>query len=386
MKFLKLKDISFKIKEQLPLSQAREPRMSHKVNFRDFDVSKIIFGKTEEKTSTQGKQQIKYYVIPIQYMYDVKAPNGSIHQIRGDLMIEGPEEISRGPQSKSFAEDEGSDKPTKVVHSILTKYDLSNPDHYDYVNLNNGTIQRLFDACVKHVYLNRSSVNIKGTEEVLRGMFWYPCIKWKKDDDDQPVPGVNPAGIWKLFRYGKENYVRETTFTLPIDGKGRVIPWDAISKNNIKHCPLIKVNNITIASGRPSLKMDVYSSVVIDILPGEGPSAQEETVQKYSGDATVVANLFEKLKAMEAENAALRGMANLNIQAGAGSPTPATPTAIPGVVARPPSPEPTPVPEPTPAPISLKDLVTTQPTVVEAPPPLVIPGLPAGIKLPPPLP
>lgn len=360
--------------------------MSLKVSYKDFKIENMIFGKEEESTTTDNAgNKIKYYRIPIQYNYDIVGDNGQIFKSRGELCIEGPEEISRGPQTSEF-KNKNTGVVEKTVHSILTQYDLSKQDHYDFVNRTDGTIHKLYMKCVNYVFQNKGAVGITSrSEDGMMDLFYYP-IKWKIDDKtNEPVPGVNPAGIWKLFRYGKANYTKETAFYMV--GAGTKIPWEMISHNKIKHKPLFRVSNITIAGSRPTLKIDVLSSVVLDILPGEGPNKQQDVINSVSADSEIVAKLKETLRQKEAElektreqlsNVSLIPPSVENQEVPQLVIAPVQPLVVPGIVAQTPAAVlPTPVaiapPAPVPAPVSLESLVATPPPMVA--PPLPIPGL-----------
>jgi hypothetical protein len=365
--------------------------MSLKVSYKDFKIENIIFGKEEESNTTDNAgNKIKYYRIPIQYNYDIVGDNGQIFKSRGELCIEGPEEISRGPQTSEF-KNKNTGVVEKTVHSILTQYDLSKQEHNEFVNRTDGTIHKLYMKCVSYVFQNKGNVGITSrSEDGMMDLFYYP-IKWKIDDKtNEPVPGVNPAGIWKLFRYGKANYTKETAFYMV--GAGTKIPWEMISHNKIKHKPLFRISNITIAGSRPTLKIDVLSSVVLDILPGEGPNKQQDVINSVSADSEIVAKLKETLRQKEAELEKTREQMSsmsltppsvenqdvpMSVIAPAQQPLLMVPgisqqmTPVPVVL---PAAIPAPVVTPAPAPISLESLLATPPPM--APPAaLPIPGL-----------
>lgn len=363
--------------------------MSLKVSYKDFKIENIIFGKEEESNTTDNAgNKIKYYRIPIQYNYDIVGDNGQIFKSRGELCIEGPEEISRGPQTSEF-KNKNTGVVEKTVHSILTQYDLSKQEHHDFVNRVDGTIHKLYMKCVSYVFQNKGNVGITSrSEDGMMDLFYYP-IKWKIDDKtNEPVPGVNPAGIWKLFRYGKANYTKETAFYMV--GAGTKIPWEMISHNKIKHKPLFRISNITIAGSRPTLKIDVLSSVVLDILPGEGPNKQQDVINSVSADSEIVAKLKETLRQKEAELEKTReqmssmslippSVENQDVPASVMASVQPPLLVVPGISQQSvltPAPVVLPIPAPVvaPAPISLESLLATPPPM--APPAaLPIPGL-----------
>lgn len=367
---------------------------SYKVKYSDFDPSRIIFGKTDEANATgQDGKPIKYFRIPIQYLYEITSADGRKTNVKSDLYIEGPKEMSRGPQSKTYAE-----KGNKVVHSVFTKYDLSNPEQHAFINrdaVNPGTIHKLCLRCCEEVFERGGDLGIGNcfSVENMLAMLHYP-VKWTLEKG-RPVPGENPAAIWKLFRYGKD-YVRETDFLLPING-GQKIAWDMISGSRIEHQPVFKVDNITIAGGRPSIKIEMASSVVYDIVSGGGPNLQEDTIAEASKDTHVTAKLLEKIKELEtalatkakvddkptetapAVPAAAPVIPGITLQAApvipVATPTPIVPAAVPEPVVVPPIAMPAPV-EPTPAP-TLSSLINNAPAL-----PLPLPVI-GGIVIPP---
>jgi len=264
---------------------------THKVKYSDFDPSRMIFGKTDEANATgQDGKPIKYFRIPIQYLYEVVSASGVKTNVKGPLYIEGPKETSRGPQTKIY-----TDKGNREVHSVFTKYELSNADHMAFIgrdDVNPGTIHKLCLKSCEEVFNRKGEVGVACRQLAsMEDLLHYP-VKWTLGNDGRPT-GENPAAIWKLFRYGKD-YTRETDFILPVNG-GQKIAWDMISNSRIQHQPVIKVDNITIAGGRPSIKMEVASSVVFDIMNSTGPKLQEDTIAEASKDTYVTAKLLDKI-------------------------------------------------------------------------------------------
>lgn len=270
----------------------------YKVNYKDFNPANIIPGKTEsfEATGEDGKP-IKYFRIPIMYNYEVKKADGSVGYARSELFIEGPRERSRGPATREFAQG----GKMKTVHSIITRYDLNNDEHFKFINRDNakpGTIHKLAMGCCQIVYDRGSEVGINDCPhpDMMMYKLHYP-VKWKLEKG-LPVPGENPAGLWKLFRYGKEPYIKETNFYLPIDG-GKRIDWSMISNADIDHIPVFKVDNITIAGGRPSIKIELTSSVVYDIIASGSVNMQKDTIEDAAKDPALEARLREQIRQLE---------------------------------------------------------------------------------------
>jgi hypothetical protein len=285
----------------------------YKVNYKDFNPANIIAGKTDsyDAIGEDGKA-IKYFRIPILYNYEVKKADGSTGYARSELYIEGPREKSKGPTTKDFAQG----GKTKTVHSIITRYDLNKQEHFDFINRDAskpGTIHKLAMGCCQIVYDKSSEVGINDCPhpDMMMYKLHYP-VKWKMDKG-LPIPGENPAGLWKLFRYGKEPYVKETSFFLP--GSAKPVNWGLISSAEIDHLPVFKVDNITIAGGRPSIKIELASSVIYDIIAGGGNKIQEETLKEVSKDTILVAKLQEQIRQLE-EAAAKMNISNNPVGAG----------------------------------------------------------------------
>lgn len=297
-----------------------------KVNYKNFKKENVVFGKTEEcKTSDATGKQIVYYRIPISYRYETPRADGTMATSLGPLYIEGPIEKSRGPNKKEF--DKGGS--IKEQWSIITKYDLENEEHLAFVNRDPrngkpfGTIHNLVIACANEVFERGDEVKINDCateDEMLRNKFYYP-MKWTLGKGALPVPGENPAGIWKLFRYGKEGRVNETSFYLPIDG-GKRIDWSMIENTQIEHMPVFKVDNITIASGRPTIKIEMASSVIHNISSSRSNNIQEDTIKEVvAKDPLMEARLREQIRQLEEALAATK-VAN-NATATVANPVPA---------------------------------------------------------------
>jgi hypothetical protein len=352
-------------------------KMSHKVSFRDFDPSKLVFEKTDEKSTTANGQTITYYIISIKYNYDVVSSDGRVTIAKGPLFIEAPKMKSRGPNKKSY-EDKGKD-----VWSCFTRYDLSNPEHAQFVERTTGkepgTLHKLCMGCCKEVFqrgreLKLSSRNVDAVLDLMH----YPVL-WKMDMGE-PIPGENPASIWKLMRYGKEPNVRETAFYLPIDN-GRKASWELLSNSNIVHQPLIKVDNITVAGGRPSIKMEIFSSVIYDIIESGPENLQQQTIESAAKDADTL-KLLERIKELEGKlgstsvsGGGSAGMSNdpepaYNASASSLASASATPDVIPGL------------PMAVPAPVAMQAPVAL-PVLPQAPAPVVLPPAPVAVMPPP---
>ena len=269
----------------------------HKVSYLNFKPENVIFGKySAEKSKPKNEREnpVTYYRIPIQYRYEVKKADGSVVPAISDLFIEGPLEKSRGPKEKLM--DEG-----KSITSVYTQYDLTNDEHRKFVNYDDnypGTIHALILAACKNILsiANDIGMNKCDDERDVLKAFHYP-IKWTLEKG-RPALGKNPGGVWKLFRYGKEPNVMETQFILPID-KGRKISWDLLRNTNIEHKPLYRINSITIASERPSIKIDLYSSVVYNITPRGANDMQDDLIEEAAQDSGLTERLRQQLRLAE---------------------------------------------------------------------------------------
>ena len=155
-----------------------------------------------------------------------------------------------------------------------------------------------------------------------------------------------------------------------------------ISASRIEHQPVFKVDNITIAGGRPSIKMEMASSVIYDIISGGGPNLQADTLAEVAKDSFVTSKLLDKIKELET---ALSSKASVQI----GAPAPeAQPAFIPGIVAQAPEPTPVAVVAPVaalPAPVQIP-VVAPVPVVAAVPEPMpIVAPLPLALPTPEPL-
>jgi hypothetical protein len=348
----------------------------YKVNYKDFNPANIVAGKTEsfEATGEDGKP-IKYFRIPILYNYEIKKSDGSVGYARSELYIEGPRERSKGPATKEFTQG----GRTKTIHSIITRYDLNNDNHYSFISRDAakpGTIHKLAMGCCQIVYDRGSEVGINDCPhpDMMMYKLHYP-VKWKLEKG-LPIPGENPAGLWKLFRYGKEPYVKETSFFLPIDG-GKKVDWSMIANAEIDHLPVFKVDNITIAGGRPSIKLELASSVIYDIITSGSVNMQKDTIDSASKDPVLEARLRDQIRQLEEALAATKVASAAPAPAQpvpVAAPAPAIPIALPGLST---VSVPVPVPEPN---AGLMAMLNVPLPVMAAPAPAPAPvlSLPGG--------
>jgi hypothetical protein len=269
----------------------------YKVNYSDFNPSNLIFEDTKEDAAKDASgKEIKYYRINIQYNYEVTTTDGRKTVVKAPLYIEGPKQTSRGPKTTVYPE-----KNNKEIHSMFTKYDLIDTAQYAFVNRDStdtGTIHKLCVRCCQEVFDRKAKLGVQcRTLDSMIDLLHYP-VKWTFGDDGAPKAGVNPAAVWKLMRYkygADKSMTRETDFILPVNG-GQKIDWKMIENAEIDHQPLFKVDNITIAGARPSIKMEVTSSVVFDIREVGNQNYQEDTIAKYSADPSMTARAMEFLK------------------------------------------------------------------------------------------
>jgi hypothetical protein len=358
--------------------------MSHKVSFRDFDPARVIFDKIDGKTTKDSNgTDIKYFIINLKYKYEV---NG--RDVVDRLYIEGPKLKSRGPQNKTY-EDKG-----RSVWSIYNRFDISDPDQLDFINTDNnkpGTMHRLARKCCEFVFNNKKDLgNPKGSnpDVMVTDVMHYPI----RFQDNDMTGMTNPSAIFKLMRYGKDPAnMKEASFILPING-GKKIDWSMISDSNIIHVPLLKVDNITVAGGHPTIKMELVSSVIHEIVSGGSENLQKDTVEKANVSPEAAAALEARLKEMEAKLAAMTAAASKPspLESAAASAPPVVPTSpdqipgLPSVVVSPPvvrqeyvAPTPPPVVPSLDAVLSAAPSLPSLPTTMDLPSGLPnLPGLP----------
>lgn len=363
----------------------------YKVKYTDFDPSRVIFGKIDKKETKDAMgKPINYYIIDIKYMYDVKGPDGRVTQAKGDLFIEGPKETSRRLAPRT-------DEKNKTTHSIFTRYDLSNPEHVRFVMrspTNPGTIHQLCMKVSDFVFNNGEEVGINDCtdENDMMKKLHYP-LKWQMLKG-VPVPGENPGAFWKMFRYGKD-VIKQTNFYCPSEsGTAELLTWDELNNCQFTHRPIFKVNNVTIAGSKPTIKIDLYSSVVYQMMGGGGPNLQMDTINEaMREDPGEIAKLQQQLRELRASVNAM----NANAKPASPSPTPSDTNddiSIAGIVQQTSTMT---VKETVPPPVNLTNVINSGvgemlPTMIDIPkaapaqntiqlPGLQLPGLP-GLGLP----
>lgn len=273
--------------------------MVKSINFKNFKSENIVFDKPEEvKSKAAG---VVYYRIKVTYKYE----DGSM----GPLYIEGPMENSRGPINDP--------KDGKDNWNVFTKYDLSNVDQYAFVNRDDrdgkelGTMYKLLNASAKFVYDYRKECGLTNLKNLDACVDKFRDVMMWTLEDGYPKPGTNPAKYWNLTKYEWQGKEVKTNFTLPSnDSKdGIALDWSEIDggKVQIQHIPVIKIENITIASQIPSIKMAMYSSVITNWSARSRENMQAGTMAKMLEDeakAAEIAELKRQLMEERAKNAA----------------------------------------------------------------------------------
>jgi hypothetical protein len=269
--------------------------MVKSINFKNFKSENIVFDKPEEvKSKAAG---VVYYRIRVTYRYE----DGST----GPLYIEGPMENSRGPINDP--------KDGKDNWNVFTKYDLSNQDQYSFVNRDDrdgkdlGTMYRLLNASAKFVYDNRKECGLTNLKNLDACVDKFRDVMMWTLEDGYPKPGTNPAKYWNLTKYVWQGKEVKTNFTLPSnDSKdGIALDWSEVDGNKvqIEHIPVIKIENITIASQIPSIKMAMYSSVITKWSAKSRENMQAGTMAKMLEDAAKAAEISELKRQLMEERA-----------------------------------------------------------------------------------
>jgi hypothetical protein len=234
------------------------------VRYDQFKPQNLKFSDPEPcEAKGPGGATIVYFRIKFNYEYEITKADGSIGTVTGPLYIRGPRESSKGPSVKNM------EKSGKMQEqwSIMTQYDLKNPAHLAFVNRDTrngqeaGTIHKLVMTCAEHVFKNKKKVGLNDCEDIRDTFkkFHYPLL-W--DLDGGYPTGKNPAGFWKLFRYtSKAGKPIQSSFML----EDQELAWDHLDGAQIDHIPVFKVENITIAGGKPTVKVELASSAVLSI-------------------------------------------------------------------------------------------------------------------------
>lgn len=257
--------------------------MVKSVNFKNFNPENVVFlNEGEIKSKAAG---VSYYRIKITYKYD--------DGYTGPLYIEGPMETSRGPLNDP--------KDGKDNWNVFTKFDLSNPEQYAFVNRDDrdgkelGTLYKLFNKCAKFVYDNRKECGLNNLKNLDACNDKFRDIMMWTLEDGYPKTGTNPAKYWNLTKYEWQGKSITTNFTLPTAGSkdGITLDWSEIDGNKVQinHIPVIKIENITIASQIPSIKMAMYSSVISNWTTRARENMQAGTMTKMLEDAAKAAEL-----------------------------------------------------------------------------------------------
>lgn len=273
--------------------------MVRSVNFKNFNPANLIFDKPDEQTSKAAG--VKYYRIKVTYKYE----DGST----GPLYIEGPmEKKSAGP--KNDLTKEGKDN-----WNVFTRYDLSNPEHFAFVNCDDrdgkelGVLYKIKHEAAKFVFTNRKDCGLttlktldSALEKVTNPTGWTP-----DEEDGYPKAGTNPIKSWNLVKYEWQGKTITTNFTLPSATSKDGVPlnWDDIDgkKVEIDHIPLIKIENVTIAAGKITVKMALTSSVVTKWTAKTHENMQAGTMAKMVEDASLAAELEDLKRQLMEERA-----------------------------------------------------------------------------------
>jgi len=228
-------------------------------------------GPTPENPTAIGQS---YYQIPLMYNFGTAE-----HRVLNDFLLEGCEmETQFGIQSKQAQQQQ--QKPgqaTRMEHSIMSKFDMNNPQHIRFLE----TINQIHQGCGYILGQMKGSVKLYNFNAQMAEAtgFKNPVYRPRDEVTGEPVAGRAPSMFFKLFSRGKPPLGEQTLFT-GLDGKP--ISWTLMNTVEMKFIPLLSVKRIYIGGGKASLQLEMVSAIVTSIRPRNTNTRQMDTINRLN--------------------------------------------------------------------------------------------------------
>lgn len=245
------------------------------VQFNDYTNLKLSCTPAEQKTIPGTGPNAKppsppsyYYQIPLMYNFGTDA-----HKVLNDFLLEGPEfETGSGITSKPG-------QSGRLDNSIMIKFDLNNPDHIRFVEINGqihagcAWILQQMKGQVKLPHFKAEDPEATG----LKNPIYYP----RDELSGEIIQGRAPSMFFKLFTRGKAPQIDQTLFT---DVNGKPIPWSLLSGVEMKFIPLLHIKRLYIGGGKASIQMEMVSAIVTSIRSRNSTTRQLATIQRLHAE------------------------------------------------------------------------------------------------------
>jgi len=313
------------------------------VNYRDFDVDRLVTPEKPELTATKSKPrpgEAPADEIIIRYRYPMVTKDGKELDNPGILCVQGPEMLCRPgimwkpPQNNP----NGEKKPF-----IPVTFDMNDEDQAFFVGHPSsiyrpqvagpngeevpaeGFIGALYTWCCERFYDYRKyqkgskSFQREMVPEMLEEKLILTRRLYKKDDKpppapeliDKEVPGANPGKFYKIRTFGTRGTpsYSEARFVAP---NGEVIKLSDLGGMKIKFIPLILYRHIWLGNIL-GITGEVISAIVTDVQPAGSVDGRIDVVRARWLDTnpelvtTTVKDAILRIKAEKAaaEKAAL---------------------------------------------------------------------------------
>lgn len=304
-----------------------------KIHYTEYESSRLCdFKVIPQKSVEKG---VDYYIVELKYNYRVKGKDGKEYDRVDDLLVEHPEVTSTRGLSfrikdgtkgvpltfEQYCELEKSNylnkrKLKKTESSVQIVFDLTNKDHVDLTGVLTddlttteysikGFYVKFHEDCIEKLLKIKSDIKLAGNRDkrdMERSFREGNPLYYKKDDKTGlRIAGSSPSRFLKLFTYGNIGSDKrfETKFVVPIktDGKAYdVLPMNMLVDVEMKFVPLVRFKGLKVSLDKINYEDEILEATIVDIKQANLSLNQEDVLDDYAQDDSVVSNLDENIK------------------------------------------------------------------------------------------
>lgn len=263
--------------------------------YLDYDSRRLVPGKVETKKvpqkTEQADQPTQVAEQPGQGAQAAQADQTYKDiQLKYNVGSSASPKLSQflfeGPAVKTFGIKSRPGLSGRIEHTILISLDPAIPE----LAMLHQTFNQIYNDLSNVLFVNRFAAGfpqliLAAVPSVMKSPVTITYNQETGEPLDKP-----PAIYAKLY----DMKFSKTTFMLP---DGTPVEWADLTNASVTLVPLFRFRRIYIGS-KPSIQMDLYSAVVLDIQPIQNEAVQLHSCKRY--DANLSIDVARKLQEMQA--------------------------------------------------------------------------------------
>lgn len=224
------------------------------VLYTEYSNSRLTCSPPEERVappqpgSPPGTPGTTYKSMAIQYNYGTPTK-----KMLKELILELPEMHAHlGLQNLTI-----QGKPSDLM---IPKFELGNPEHQKLMEI----LDQVYMGCAHLIFAFRGLLGkpyFKAEAPWETGVRHF--VSYPVDDNKMPKKHEIPSLWFKLFKRGKAPNQYTTKF---FDLNGQNIPWDIVSRSDVKFIPFFRIKSV-YAGSTIAIQSELASAVITSIKP-----------------------------------------------------------------------------------------------------------------------